>query len=242
MIPRIVHQTWKSGNVPARFRAFRESWVDHHPGWEHRFWTDADNERFISERYAEFLPYMRMVSTPILRIDLVRLAYLHAFGGVYADLDYEVLRPIDPLLETSCAIVAREHDGIGRVLRGRDFIINALLASPPAHPLWLDVMRAMVRSYRPQRVFERRTAYVIRMGISVLDEHAERRLGTCGDVVILPYQAAYPASPTSRVATQRQHEGYAHQAYGIHHYDNSWRTPLDRLVNVGRAAVQRLRH
>jgi hypothetical protein len=242
MIPRILHQTWISDDVPPHLRAYRQSWLRNHPSWDHRLWTDADNFRLISERYPEFLPYFRSTVPPILRIDLVRLAYLHAFGGVYADLDYELLKPIDPLLDTHCAIAAREHGGIGTVMRGRDFIINALLASPPAHPLWIEVMRAMVARHRPRRLFERHTPYVVRMAIAMLDEHAERRASVDKDVTILAHQLVYPASPTTRVAAQRGHAGSVLASYGIHHYDNSWRTPLDRVVNVGRSLVQRLGH
>ena len=94
-----------------------------------------DNDRLIAEHYPLFLPYFRSATPAILRVDLVRLAYLHRFGGVYADLDYEALRPLDGLLDTEHAILGREHDGIGQSMRGRDFVINALMASPPQHPL-----------------------------------------------------------------------------------------------------------
>jgi hypothetical protein len=240
MIPRILHQTWISADVPPRLRGYRDSWLRHHPDWEHHLWTDADNFRLISERYPDFLPYFASTVPPILRIDLVRLAYLHAFGGVYADLDYELLKPVDPLLDTHCAIVAREHGGIGTMMRDCDFIINALLASPPAHPLWLEVMHAMVAGYRPRRMFERHTPYVVRMAIAMLDERAECRARVHGDVTILTHQVIYPASPTTRIAAQREHAGTVHASFGVHHYDNSWRTPLDRVVNVGRSLLQRL--
>lgn len=239
MIPRILHQTWKSADVPPHLRDMRSSWRRHHPNWEFRLWTDADNDRLIAEHYPQFLPYCRSATPTILRVDLVRLAYLHRFGGVYADLDYEVLRPLDGLLDTECAVVAHEHQGIGQVMRGRDFIINAMMASPPGHPLWLDVMHDMVHRYRPRRMLERHTTHVIRMAIAILDDNAERRLATHGDVTILPHEAIYPAVPTDRLAAHRRSDGIAHAAYGIHHYDNSWRTPLDRLANSGRAVIQR---
>lgn len=240
MVPRILHQTWKSTDVPARLRVLQRTWRAHHPEWEHRLWTDADNERLIAEHCPEFLPYVRGAMPPILRVDLARLAYLHVYGGVYADLDYELLRPIDCLLDTRHAVVAREHGGIGRVMRGRDFIINALMASPPGHPLWLDVMHGMVRAYRPRQLLERKTQHVIRMAIAVLDDCVERRLAAQGDVTVLPHEAIYPAVPTDRLADHRRSDGVALAAFGIHHYENSWRTPMDRLVNTARAVTQRV--
>lgn len=240
MIPRILHQTWKNADVPPRLHEFRDSWRRHHPSWEFRFWTDAENELLIAEHFPEFVGYFRSATPAILRVDLVRLAYLHRFGGVYADLDYEALRPLDGLLQTDHVILGREHDGVGQVMRGSDFIINALIASPPAHPLWLEVMRAMVTAYRPRHMLETHTGHVIRMAIAILDACASRRATTHGDVTVLPYRDLYPSAPTERVAAHRRLDGFACSAFGIHHYDNSWRTPLDRLVNRGRAIIQRV--
>lgn len=141
-----------------------------------------DNDRLIAEHYPQFLPYFRSATPAILRVDLVRLAYLHRFGGVYADLDYEVLRPLDGLLNTG---------------------------------------------------------HVIRMAIAIVDDCAEQRSQTHGDVTILPHELVYPSAPTLRVAERRRRDGDACGAFGVHHYANSWRTPLDRLINLGRAVIQR---
>lgn len=240
MIPRILHQTWRSADIPAHLRGFHDSWRRLHPAWDFRLWTDSDNESLLSHHYSEFLPYFRQAVPSILRVDMARLAYLHRHGGVYADLDYEPLRPFDSLLDTDHALVARERRGIGRLLRGRDYVINALLASPPGHPLWLEVMRAMVRSYRPRRLLERHTTHVIRMAIAVLDERVDSRLRTHDDVTTLRDGSIYPSLPTDRLLDHRLRQAAAANAYGIHHYDNSWRTPLSRLANSGRVILQRL--
>jgi hypothetical protein len=79
---------------------------------------------------------------------------------------------------------------------------------------------------------------VIRMAIAVLDDHAEGRFRSHGDVAILPHDAVYPSTPTERITDHRKRDAAAKGSYGIHHYDNSWRTPLARLVNSGRAVIQ----
>ena len=42
MIPRIIHQTWKTETIPPQWEAAQRSWRDAHPGWEYRLWTDDD--------------------------------------------------------------------------------------------------------------------------------------------------------------------------------------------------------
>ena len=41
MIPRIIHQTWKSRDIPKHLRGYQESWLHKHPDWEYRLWDDA---------------------------------------------------------------------------------------------------------------------------------------------------------------------------------------------------------
>ena len=40
MIPRVIHQTWKDHNVPARFLDAQRSWKEAHPDWEYRFFFE----------------------------------------------------------------------------------------------------------------------------------------------------------------------------------------------------------
>ena len=39
-IPRIIHQIWWQGmdKLPKKYQRFKESWVEHHPGWKIMYW------------------------------------------------------------------------------------------------------------------------------------------------------------------------------------------------------------
>lgn len=39
-IPKIIHQSYKDSKLPADFKAYRKSWMKHHPSWVYQFWTD----------------------------------------------------------------------------------------------------------------------------------------------------------------------------------------------------------
>lgn len=236
VIPRIIHQTWKNREIPEPLREFQKSWLQQHPGWDYRLWDDADNERLITEHYPEFRDHYLRSMPPILKVDLVRLAYLHRFGGIYADLDCEALRPLDPLLAAGSIVVGRELKGIGRMMRGRDFIINALIISPPGHPLWLEIMRQMAAGYRPRRRFEPHPAHVIRMAVAVLDSAVEEYQTHHADITVMPHAAFYPAPSNERLVATRRRLAAACDSYVIHHYEDSWFSPLGKMVN----AVQRI--
>ena len=46
-ITRILHQSWKSRELPAHFKHWQGSWRANHPGWEYRLWTDQDNRDLV---------------------------------------------------------------------------------------------------------------------------------------------------------------------------------------------------
>jgi mannosyltransferase OCH1-like enzyme len=42
MIPKIIHQLWKTADVPPAFLHWQSSWREMHPDFEYRLWTNAD--------------------------------------------------------------------------------------------------------------------------------------------------------------------------------------------------------
>lgn len=74
------------------------SFQTHHPGWTHVFWDAASARRLLRERYPWFLPTWENYTSTVLKSDSLRAFLLHAFGGVYLDLDTECFRPMDDSL------------------------------------------------------------------------------------------------------------------------------------------------
>lgn len=42
-ISKLVHQFWRTTDIPDRFQAWSESWTRNHPDWPHIIWTAEDN-------------------------------------------------------------------------------------------------------------------------------------------------------------------------------------------------------
>ncbi len=112
-----------------------------HPDWEYRLWTDTDNRQFIATHYPDFLPIYDNYEKPICRADAARVFILKHFGGVYADLDFECLQPIDALLEDTQLLIGLEPDSHMQLaeVSGRGFkhlLSPALIAAIPGHEFW----------------------------------------------------------------------------------------------------------
>lgn len=113
MIPKIVHQTYKSENDLGPFRKeWVDSWLDQNPTWERRFWSDADIDAFIREEYPDFVDVWEEYDQPIKKPDSWRYLCLKRIGGVYADMDFACLKPLDKLVEQAQGkyLIAREGD------------------------------------------------------------------------------------------------------------------------------------
>ena len=150
-IPHILHQTWRDTQIPRGLRQAVSSWRSLQPQWAYRFHSDADNARLISSRFQFLLPAFRSMSG-IQRADVARYAYMHAYGGVYADLDMRLLQPLHPLLRrlqqrNASVVLGQEPLAHSVLLEGRPRqVCNAVIASAPGHPFWSFVLRLIAKS------------------------------------------------------------------------------------------------
>ncbi|KAJ7764992.1 glycosyltransferase family 32 protein [Mycena maculata] len=97
-IPRILHQTWKTGTLPDKWKSISQECRDMMPDYEYMLWTDESSREFIARHYPWFLNTFDDYSYAILRADAIRYFVLYHYGGIYLDLDIGCLRPLDPLL------------------------------------------------------------------------------------------------------------------------------------------------
>jgi Mannosyltransferase OCH1 and related enzymes len=140
VIPRVIHQTWKGPRLPARYRAFADTWRRAHPDWQWRLWTDADNARFVAQEFPELLALYLGYPQHIQRVDVIRYLLLYRLGGLYVDLDFECFRGVAPLLHGQQCVLSLEADAHNAVHRTRRIVSNAFMAAVPGHPLFAAVI------------------------------------------------------------------------------------------------------
>ena len=77
MIPRVIHQTWKSQCIPSEWKRAAESWKLYHPNWEFRLWTDDDNLRLVSKEFPDLRDFFESLPYKILQADVARVLILY---------------------------------------------------------------------------------------------------------------------------------------------------------------------
>lgn len=106
LIPRIIHQTYKTRQVPAKVRVYMRTWHDANPGWEVRFYDDQDCLEFVKREFPEYLEPYRRLRKDVERTDFFRYMVVLRHGGAYADIDTECRRPLDEVLRSRDTLVA----------------------------------------------------------------------------------------------------------------------------------------
>jgi len=136
MIPKIIHQTWKSKEIPEKWAPLAEKVKTLNPDWEYRIWTDEDNDNFVKTEFPDFFPVFNAFPKIIMKADVIRYLIMYKIGGVYLDLDYEMLQPFSFTNEKVVIPLNRslkfgdDHNGLG----------NCFFASEPNNNFWLDVI------------------------------------------------------------------------------------------------------
>ncbi|QRW14331.1 glycosyltransferase family 32 protein [Ceratobasidium sp. AG-Ba] len=141
---RIIHQSWKTHDVLPHVVALADSWRLAYPDWEYVLWDDADNKELVRTLYPNLLSAYEALPSEIYRADFVRNLYMHAFGGIYADLDSEAIASLEPLLSASARLAAASAavpvSFVGQMVTSNNpahAIPNAFFAATmPGHPFW----------------------------------------------------------------------------------------------------------
>lgn len=136
MIPHIIHQTWKTNTVPKKWQSFTRKVRKLNPDWSYRLWSDDDNDAFVKEEFPDFYPVFSDFPKGIMRADVIRYLIMYKMGGVYLDLDYEMLAPFD-FGEHEIVLPLNNCPQSGGT---RDELGNCIFASEPGHPFWKDVI------------------------------------------------------------------------------------------------------
>jgi mannosyltransferase OCH1-like enzyme len=137
-IPKIVHITWKSTAIPVSTADWVKQWTKVNPDYAVWFWTDDDAKDFIKQYYSYFLDTFTKYKTGIFRADAMRYFILYHYGGIYADLDIEPLKSLDPIRQQYACVMAREPTEHAQIAwnfpEGKKLACNAFMACRPRHP------------------------------------------------------------------------------------------------------------
>lgn len=239
VIPQLIHQTWKNTEIPISLRKFQQSWKNCHPDWEYRLWTDEDNRQFLATNYPWFLDIYDGYTENICRVDAVRYFILMQYGGVFIDLDFECLRPLDSLLQDKELVLGLEpHEHVmlpqAQARQLKQIICPSLIASRPRHPFWQDVCQYLVENQHLPGVLDTTGPFLL---TRAYDSSSSK-----SSISLVESELLYPATKFDcwhgKLQNSEFRQKITKKAFAIHHWEGSWfRSPQVQMLRATKDMV-----
>lgn len=103
VIPKIIHQTYRSEALPPEILEIVEGLKSLNPDWEYRFYTDEDILEYIRKNFDEKVLTAYLKINPIYgaaKADLFRYLVLYKEGGVYLDIKSTCIYPLSDVIQS----------------------------------------------------------------------------------------------------------------------------------------------
>ena len=148
VIPKILHQTAKSKALTWEERKLIGRAKRVLPGWQFRLWDDGENSQLMAEHFPQHFEAYEQISRGVMKADIARLLYMHAFGGVYMDTDYKLLTGFDDHFLAAGCIFGVERgafETVGQEPSASDDLKlgNAFFAAQRGHPFFSAMIDAI---------------------------------------------------------------------------------------------------
>lgn len=113
-------------------------------GWIVRTWYDKDIDEFVKRTYPSYYKRFNEIQPHIKKVDAVRYLIMHYYGGVYADMDSECLRPMTRFIE------GLPHDTSTAWITG--YPEPWFLMSVPGNYFWIYAFEKILRDWNKYNV------------------------------------------------------------------------------------------
>jgi inositol phosphorylceramide mannosyltransferase catalytic subunit len=137
-IPLIIHQIWLGGRpLPSLYNTLSDTWKKMHPNWQYILWTEKNIAKLKLNNESDYIN----AKTFREKADILRCELLEKFGGVYVDLDFECLKPLDFLHYSYDFYIGIMPNN------ARSILTNGIVGCIPHHP----IMKKMVFKLKNSR-------------------------------------------------------------------------------------------
>ncbi len=208
-IPKVIHYTWFSGEpIPSSLQACMESWKKYCPDYELVEWNSQNYDLTVNDYVREAVACKRWGFAG----DYVRLDVMYRYGGIYLDLDVELIRSIDELLYNNayCGYETYGNINLGSgfgAVKGNSIIKAMRDAYDGLHFQNEDGSLNLL----PSPLYQSNT----------LDAYGLKRNG---EFQMIEDMAIYPVEYFSPKSLYTDRIQMGDNTYSIHHFAGSWLT------------------
>lgn len=218
MIPKKIHYCW-FGNRPLNDNEKRciNSWKKFFPDYEIIEWNEVNydlkaNEYLIGASEAQKWAFVS---------DFARMDIMYKYGGIYFDVDVEVLKDMSPIIEKG-PYLGREQErdgasinsGLGFACEGGENYLKEIIKEYSCSKFYNELK---LNKTQPQLT----TEYFIKNGFDIKKD--ADKIQEIDGIRIYPGEYFCPKGYDGKTT-------YTDNTYSIHLYSASWLSPLDRRI------------
>ena len=223
-IPKVIHYIWLGGKpLPKIAKKCIKSWKKYCPDYEIKRWdesnVDLDSYKYIRDAYD--------AKKYAFASDCLRFDILNREGGIYLDIDVELIRPIDEFLNNKM-FMCFEND---------KYVAPGLIIGTTKNNECLEKILDIYKTSKFDCSDLTKMVTVCAIATNTLKEYGlieenKTQELSCGTIYSSEYFCPKSMSDGKTTITDN--------TYSIHHYLGSWSTPWIRFKNKCIQLVKRI--
>ena len=223
VIPKSIHAIWFSDDpMPELYKRCLESWKKYAPDYEIKIW----NMQTYKPGRCLFFEQATEDGNWAFASDYARADLLRRYGGIYMDLDVEMLRPIDDLLYNDAYM---SFESLDRIECGSG------MGAKPGHPIIQEICESYEKRpyFKADGTWDNSTCPV--RYTKVIEKHGLIKDGgfqQVEDITVYPFEVLTGKSFDTGIIYNTE------LSYTVHHHNGSWipdrarKAMNERYVNI----------
>ncbi len=219
-IPQIIHYCWFGGKpLPKLAEKCIASWKKYLPDYEIKRWDESNFDVNIIPYTAQAYEARKYAFVS----DYARFWILYKYGGLYFDTDVEVIRPMDDIIAAGPFMGCENPATDGAAPNHLGVNPGLGLGVNPGLGLYKSILNYYQKinfkltngKSNPETVVTHTTKLLI-----------DRGLKKCNEIQIIDGVRIYPNDYFCPISTVDGKMRITSNTYTIHHYNQSWQSPL----------------
>lgn len=241
-VPKVFHYIWFGKKLPDEYKPFLETWFKYHPDWTFVFWVDNPQNYDLGTVFKDFTfgdvkAYLQNKPNKEKKIvidvknltfdnrkffdesknygqksDILKWEVVYRFGGVYIDVDFESLKPLDMLNH-----MYDFYTGIQPLDTSFVQLGAALFAARPGHPILKHCVESIKDDWYKKQI-------ILSTGPLHFTKSLYSSIGQHGMIdVALPASYFYPCGYDDQKLPRKS--WMKPESFAVHHWAGSWLKP-----------------
>lgn len=212
MIPKIIHYCWLSGDsIPHKLQKCMDSWKKYLPDYKFMLWDlnrfNIDQSIWVKQAF-EAKKYA-------FAADYIRLYAIYNYGGIYMDMDVEVVKSFDDLLCYPCLLGMESKEGIEAGIFGAT-IYNSYINNCLKHYTNREfILGENLFDLRPLPTI---MLEVAKKNYNIINRRGNELLGFYNQNDLYVFQFEYLTAKDFKTGEIKA----TNNTYSIHHFAGSW--------------------